>query len=46
MFKNWVICKAEIETQMERTKIWILKGGKRSGRNWKIGIDISTLLIL
>ena len=43
MFKNWVICKAEIETQMQRTNVWTPRG--EGGMNWEIGINICTLLI-
>ena len=45
-----LVCKAEIETQMQRTNIWTLGGkagvGGSGGMNWEIGIDIYTLLIL
>ena len=38
-----LICKAEIETQTQRTNIWISVG---KGGYWEVGIDIYTLLIL
>ena len=40
------ICKAETETQLLRTNVWMPKWGSWGGMNWKIGIDIYTLLIL
>ena len=44
-----LVYKAEIETQMKRTNIWIPRGkvgrGWR-GMNWEIGIDIYILLTL
>ena len=33
------ICKAEIETQMQRTSVWTPRGEKEMGMNWEIGID-------
>ena len=36
-------CKAEIETQMQRTNM-DTKWGRRQGMNWVIGINIYTLL--
>ena len=42
-----LICKAEIETQKQRTNVWIPRGKRgAAGRNWEIGIDMYTLLIL
>ena len=41
-----LIYKAEIETQMYRTNIWIPRGKEEGGMNSEIGIDIYTLLIL
>ena len=45
------VCKAEIETQMQRTNIWTPKGGSGGGcggggMNWEIGIDIYTLICI
>ena len=44
------VCKAEIETQMQRTNIWTprgesggAEGSGGGGMNWEIGIDIYTL---
>ena len=37
------ICKAEIETQRQRTDAWIPRGKEEDGRNWEIGIDIYTI---
>ena len=34
---HYLICKAEVETQIERTNIWMLRG-RGSGRKWEIGI--------
>ena len=39
-----LIHKAEIETQMWRTNIWIPRGEGGGGMNWEIGIDKYTLL--
>ena len=34
------ICKAEIETQTQRTNIWTPREEGEGGINWEIGIDI------
>ena len=39
-----LICKAEIETQMQRTNIWIPRGKREGGMNWEIGIDLYTTM--
>ena len=39
------ICKAQIETQKQRTNIWTPRG-RRGGMDWEIGIDICTLLCM
>ena len=42
-----LICKAEIETQTQRTNVWTPRGERGGGgMNWEIGIDIYTLSIL
>ena len=44
-----LVCKAEIETQMQRTNVWTPReesGGGVGGMNWDIGIDISTLICI
>ena len=41
-----LICKAEIETQTQRTNIWIPRGKREGERNWETGTDTYTLLIL
>ena len=41
-----LICKVEIETQTQRTNVWIARGNGKSGRNWEVPTDIYTLLIL
>jgi len=41
-----LICKIEIESQTWRTSLGLPSGEGRVGMNWKIGIDIYTLLIL
>ena len=42
------VCRAEIETQMQRTNVWTPEGGKwgvgGGEMNWEIGIDIYTLI--
>ena len=40
-----LICKAEIETQIQRTNIWIQRG-EGGGMNWEIEMDIYTLLCI
>ena len=40
------VCKAETETNVERTNIWKLRGESGGGMNWEMGINIHTLLIL
>ena len=43
---NELIYKTEIESQMQKTNLW-LPGGKGMGRtNWEIGIDVYTLLYI
>ena len=39
-----LICKAEIETQIQRTNIWIPREKGEGDKNWEIGIDTYTLL--
>ena len=40
-----LICKAEIDTQMQGTNVWIPRRGE--GRmNWEIEIDVYTLLCI
>ena len=46
-----LLCKAGIETQMQRTNIWTPSGengvgGGGGGMNWDIGIDIYTLIYI
>ena len=46
-----VVCKAEIETQMQRTNVWTPRGeggvgGGGGWMNWEIGIDIYTLICI
>ena len=47
-----LVCKAEIETQMQRTNVWTPRGGERGwwggggGMNWVIGIDLCTLICI
>ena len=44
------VCRAEIETQMQRTNVWTPRGecGRSGGggMNWEIGIDIYTLICI
>ena len=40
------ICKAEIESQMQKTNLRIPRGKRDDERNWEIGIHTYTLLIL
>ena len=44
------VCKAEIETQMQRTNVWTARkessGRGDGGMNWEIGIDIYTLICI
>ena len=43
------VCKAEIETQMQRTNIWTPRGEAEvgwGGMNWEIGIDTYTLICI
>ena len=44
------ICRAEIETQMQRANVWPPRGesggGGGGGINWEIGIDIYTLICI
>ena len=43
---NDFICKAEMETQTQRTNIWIPRGEREEGgRNWEIWIDTYTPLM-
>ena len=38
------VCKAEIETQTQRTNVWTPRGERGGGINWEIGIEIYTLI--
>ena len=38
------VCKAEIQTQTQRTNIWAPRGERENGINWEIGIDIYTTM--
>ena len=44
------VCKAEIETQKQRTNVWTPRGesghSSGGGMNWEIGIDIYTLICI
>ena len=40
-----LICKAEIETQMQRTNLWTPRG-KEDGRNWETEVDTYTIEIM
>ena len=45
------VCRAEIETQMQRTKVWTSRGESGGGwgwgvMNWAIEIDIYTLMCI
>ena len=40
---NELICKAEIESQMQRSNIWAPKRGVGGGMYWEIGIDVYTI---
>ena len=46
------VCRAEIETEMQRTNVWTPRwekwgvGGGGGGMNWEIGIDIYTLICM
>ena len=43
------VCKAGIETQMQRTNVWTPRGkvvGGGGGMNWEIGIDMYTLMCI
>ena len=42
------VCRAEIETQMQRTNIWTTRGESGGGgvMNWENGIDIYTLICI
>ena len=37
------VCKAEIDTQTQRTNVWTPSGERGGGMDWEIGIDIYTL---
>ena len=46
------VCRAEIETQMQRTNVWTPRGERGGGlggggvMNWEIGIDMYTLMCI
>ena len=43
------VCRAEIETQMQRANVWTPRGeaaGGGGGMNWAIGIDMYTLICI
>ena len=47
-----LVCRAEVETQMQRTNVWTPRGESGEGgdggggMNWEIGIDIYTLMCI
>ena len=46
-----MVCRTEIETQMQRTNVWTPRGESGGGgggavMNWEIGIDIYTLICI
>ena len=46
-----LVCRAEIETQKQRTNIWTPRGEVSGGGcggvlNWEIGIDMCTLMCI
>ena len=43
---NELIYKTEIESQMQKTNLWLPGGKHGGGINWEIGIDIYTLLYI
>ena len=43
---NELIYKTEIESQMQKTNLWLLRGKERGGINWEIGINIYALLYI
>ena len=43
---NELIYRTEIESQMEKTYIWLPRGKEDGGINWEIGIYIYTLLYI
>ena len=43
---NEIIYKTEIDSQKQKTNLWLPKGKGGGGVNWEFGIDIYTLLYL
>ena len=43
---NELIYKTEVDPQMQKTNLWLPGGKMGGGINWKIGIDIYTLLYI
>ena len=41
-----LIYKTEIDSQTEKTNLWLPKGKKGEGINWEFGIDRYTLLYI
>ena len=41
-----LICKAEIEAQIWKSRLYGYQGRKEGGMNWKIGVDMYTLLCI
>ena len=42
-----LVCKAETETQMQRTNVWTPMGESGGGgMNWEIGIDMYTTICI
>ena len=46
IYTDELICKTEIETQMQISNIWILRREGEGGMNWEIRINIYTLLCI
>ena len=42
---NELICRAEIETETQRTNVWTPRGKGKDVRNCEVGTDIHTLLM-
>ena len=43
---NELIYKTEVDTQMQKTNLWLPGDKRKGGINWEIGTDICTLLYI
>ena len=43
--RDELMCKAEIESQMQKTNLWLPRGKGRGGMNWRLGLTYTHFLL-